>query len=49
MKVQYLIVWAWLSEITLAQCLSEKWEDTFIIEQRNHIWWNCYDYKNKKN
>ena len=44
MKFKNLIVWAWLSWITLAQCLAEKREDVFIVEQRNHIWWNCYDY-----
>ena len=47
MKVKNLVVWAWLSWITLAQCLAEKWEDVFIVEQRNHIWWNCYDYYDK--
>ncbi len=44
MRVKNLIVWAWISWITLAQCLAEKWEDIFVIEQRDHIWWNCYDY-----
>ena len=44
MKVKNLIVWAWLCGITIAQCLAEKWEGVFMIEQRNHIWWNCYDY-----
>lgn len=44
MKLKNLIIWAWLSWITLAQKLSEKWEDCLIIEKRNHIWWNCYDY-----
>ena len=44
MKVKNLVVWAWLCGITIAQCLAEKWENVFIIDQRNHIWWNCYDY-----
>ena len=44
MKTKNLIVWAWLSWITLAQCLAERWEEVFIVEQRNHIGWNCYDY-----
>lgn len=47
MKVKNLIVWAWISWITLAQCLAEKWEEVFLVEQRNHIWWNCYDYFNE--
>ena len=44
MKIQNLIVWAWLSGIVLAQRLAEKWEQALIVEKRNHIWWNCYDY-----
>jgi len=44
MKVKNLIVWSGLSWITLAQCLSERGEDVLIIEQRNHIGGNCYDY-----
>ena len=44
MKSKNLVIWAWLSWITLAQKLSEKWEEVLIIEKRNHIWWNCYDY-----
>ena len=47
MKVKNLIVWAWLTWITIAQQLSEKWEEVLIIEQRNHIGWNCYDYYDK--
>ena len=38
------MVWAWISWITIAQCLAERWEEVFVVEQRNHIWWNCYDY-----
>ena len=44
MKVENLVIWAWLSWITLAQRLAERWEEVFMVEQRNHIWWNCYDY-----
>lgn len=44
MKVKNLVVWAWLSWITLAQYLAEVWEEVLIVEQRDHIWWNCYDY-----
>ncbi len=44
MKIKNLIVWAWLSWIVLAQKLAEKWEQVLIIEKRNHIWWNCFDY-----
>lgn len=39
-----IIVWAWPTGITLAQRLSEKWELVEIIEKRDHIWGNCYDY-----
>lgn len=44
MKVQNIIVWAWISWITLAERLAKKWESVLIIEKRNHIWGNCYDY-----
>ncbi|EKD24797.1 MAG: hypothetical protein ACD_80C00151G0012 [uncultured bacterium (gcode 4)] len=44
MKIKNLIVWAWPSWIVLAQRLAEKWEEVMIIEKRDHIWWNCYDY-----
>lgn len=44
LRIKNLVVWAWLSWITLAQCLAQKWEQVFIVEKRNHIWWNCYDY-----
>lgn len=45
MKIKNLIIWAWLSWIVLAQRIAEeKNEKVLIIEKRNHIWWNCYDY-----
>lgn len=44
MYYQNIIVWAGPTGITIAQQLSEKWEKCLIIEKRNHIWWNCYDY-----
>ena len=44
MRIQNLVIWAWLSWIAIAQQLAKKWEDVLIIEKRNHIWWNCYDY-----
>lgn len=44
MKFRNVVIWAWLSWISLAQNLSEKWEEVLIIEKRNHIGWNCYDY-----
>jgi len=44
MKIKNLIVWAWPSWLVLAQKLAEKWEKVLIIEKRNQIWWNCYDY-----
>lgn len=47
MKVKNIVVWAGLSWIVIAQRLAEKWEDVLIIEKRNHIWWNCYDYRDE--
>ncbi len=47
MKIKNLIIWAWISWIVIAQRLAEKWEEVLIIEKRNHIWWNCYDYFDK--
>lgn len=44
MKIQNIIVWAWISWCTIAERLSNKWEQVLIIDKRNHIWWNCYDY-----
>ena len=44
MKIRNVVIWAGLSWIVLAQRLAEKWEDVLIIEKRNHIGWNCYDY-----
>lgn len=44
MKKLNLIVWAGMTWIVLAQRLAEKWEQVKIVEKRNHIWWNCYDY-----
>lgn len=49
MKVKNLIVWAWLTWLVLWERLTTQlWEDVLIIDKRNHIWWNCYDYKDKK-
>lgn len=44
MRTKNVIIWAGISGVVLAQRLSERWEDVLIIEKRNHIWWNCYDY-----
>lgn len=44
MKTKNLIIWCWLSWIVLARLIAEKWEEVLIVEKRNHIWWNCYDY-----
>lgn len=44
MHYQNIIVWAWISGITIAQQLAEQWEKCLIIEKRNHIGGNCYDY-----
>ena len=39
-----VVIWAGISWITIAQQLAENWEEVLIIEKRNHIWWNCYDF-----
>jgi len=44
MDTDNLIIWAWISWITLAERLAKQGESVLIIEKRNHIWWNCYDY-----
>lgn len=44
MKINNVIIWAWPSGLVIAQRLAEKWEKVLIIEKRNHIGWNCYDY-----
>lgn len=44
MKIQNIVVWAWISWCTIAERLASKWEQVLIIDKRNHIWWNCYDY-----
>lgn len=48
MKYDYLIVWAWLTWLVLVQKLMEEWGRVLMIDKRNHIWWNCYDYKDKE-
>ncbi len=46
MKYDYLIVWAWLTWLVLWETLTTQlWKNVLIIDRRNHIWWNCYDYK----
>ncbi|PID83981.1 UDP-galactopyranose mutase [Candidatus Gracilibacteria bacterium] len=47
MNVQNVIVGAGLSGIVIAQRLAKKGEKVFIIEKRNHIGGNCYDYFDK--
>jgi UDP-galactopyranose mutase len=44
MKTQYLIIGAGLSGIVLAQQLAEQGKEVLIVEKRNHIGGNCYDY-----
>lgn len=44
-KVKTLIVGCGLSGIVIARKLAESGEKVLIIEQRNHIGGNCYDYK----
>ena len=48
MRYDYLIVWAWLTWLVLGERLTAQfWKRVLIIDRRNHIWWNCYDYKDK--
>ena len=42
-----LIVGAGLSGITLAERFASIGSKVLIIEKRNHIGGNCYDFKNK--
>jgi len=45
MKEKNLIIWVGLSWIVLAERIANDLdEEVLIIEKRNHIWWNCYDY-----
>lgn len=49
MMYDYLIVWAWLTWIILWERISsELWKKVLIIDKREHIWWNCFDYKDKE-
>jgi len=47
MKNKILIVGAGITGITLAENLMSQKKRVFIIEKRNHIGGNCYDYRNK--
>lgn len=47
MNVQNLIIGAWITWITLAERLADKWESVLLIEKRSHIGGNCYDYYDK--
>lgn len=47
MNKKNLIIWAWISGLTIANNLAEKWEDVLVIDKRNHLWWNCYDFLNE--
>lgn len=44
MKVKNLVIGCGLAGITLAQRLAEKWEEVIVVDKRNHIGGNCYDY-----
>lgn len=49
MKYDYLVVWAWLTWLVLWERLTTQlWKKVLIIDKRSHIWWNCYDYKDKE-
>ena len=43
----HLIVWAGISGATLAEKFASIWQPSIVIEKRNHIWWNCYDFVNE--
>ena len=47
MQIKNLVVWAWITGLTIANKLAERWEKVIIIEKREHIWWNCYDFVNE--
>lgn len=47
MADKILIIGAGITGITLAERLASKGEKVLIIENRNHIGGNCYDFKNK--
>lgn len=42
-----IIIGAGLTGITLAERLASKGNKVLIVERRNHIGGNCYDYKNR--
>jgi len=44
---QILIVGAGITGITLAERFASKGCKVLILERRNHIGGNCYDFKNK--
>ena len=49
MKYDYLIIWAWLTWLVIwERSTNQFWKKVLIIDKRNHIWWNCYDYKDKQ-
>lgn len=49
MKYDYLIVGSWLTWLVLWERLvSQTNKKVLIIDKRNHIGWNCYDYKDKE-
>lgn len=47
MKTDFLIIGAGISGITLAERLAAANKKILIVEKRNHIGGNCYDYKDK--
>lgn len=47
-KIKHLVVWAWLSGVVMAERIATILkEPVTIIDRRDHIWWNCYDYTDK--
>ena len=47
MKTDILIIGAGITGITLAERFASEGKNVLIIEKRNHIGGNCYDYYNE--
>lgn len=47
MEYQAIIIGAGIAGLTVARCLAERGLKVLLLEQRNHIGGNCYDYKDQ--
>ena len=45
--MKILVVGAGLSGATVARTCAERGHKVLVLEKRNHIAGNCYDYKNE--